>query len=187
METKGEVHDRRVRKTRNRLRNALITLIREKDFDSITITDISERADVNRATFYVHYQDKEQVLEEIVDTYLSGLLEMFSVENTIDSFSYILEHANLVKALLSNKQIKDLFRKKMSLVLKRVYSERITLLTDNDERMSSEDEIYNTYAGSAILGMIEYWHKDDFRLSPAYMAGQLEAIAYQRPHRFLIR
>ncbi len=58
--------DRRVRRTRENLKKALIDLIHEKDFESITILDLSERADVNRGTFYHHYFDKIDLLEKII-------------------------------------------------------------------------------------------------------------------------
>ena len=54
--------DRRVRRSRERLRRALIELVMEQPFDAIRITDILERADVGRATFYAHYRDKDDLL-----------------------------------------------------------------------------------------------------------------------------
>jgi len=171
--------------TRSRIKQALISLIGETNYAGITITDISERANVNRATFYAHYRDKDQVLDEIVSMFLDGLMDKFDTPRTTDIFTHILEHVSLMKALLSDKHLKDRFHKQMSQALKRAYSERLTLLTANDEKMSSETEVYNTYAGSATLGMIEFWYKDDFRLSPAYMAEQITGIAAQRPHRYL--
>lgn len=54
--------DRRVRRTRERLRDALISLCREKPYGEVRIADLLERADVGRATFYAHYRDKEDLL-----------------------------------------------------------------------------------------------------------------------------
>jgi AcrR family transcriptional regulator len=51
----GLLMDRRKRKTRIAIQKACIELIQEKDFDTITISDIAERADINRATFYLHF------------------------------------------------------------------------------------------------------------------------------------
>jgi AcrR family transcriptional regulator len=53
--------DRRVRRTRDLLQKALLSLIKEKGYDSITIRDILERADVGRSTFYMHYRDKDDL------------------------------------------------------------------------------------------------------------------------------
>ena len=54
--------DRRIRRTRNQLGQALRELIIEKSYEAITIQDIADRADVNRATFYLHYGTKEELL-----------------------------------------------------------------------------------------------------------------------------
>ena len=54
--------DRRVRKTRHVLREALASLIAEKPYDSIVIKEILERANVGRSTFYTHFQDKDDLL-----------------------------------------------------------------------------------------------------------------------------
>ena len=54
--------DRRVQRTRQLLSSALLKLIEERGYDSLTVNDITEQANVGRATFYLHYQDKEQLL-----------------------------------------------------------------------------------------------------------------------------
>ena len=54
--------DRRVRRTRQLLRGALLSLIQEKGYERITVQDILERADVGRSTFYAHYRDKDDLL-----------------------------------------------------------------------------------------------------------------------------
>lgn len=54
--------DPRVRRTRERLREALVSLSRERPYDQIRVADLLARADVGRATFYAHYRDKEDLL-----------------------------------------------------------------------------------------------------------------------------
>ena len=54
--------DPRVVRTRQMLRDALVSLIAEKGFDALTVQDIADRATLNRATFYLHYQDKHELL-----------------------------------------------------------------------------------------------------------------------------
>jgi AcrR family transcriptional regulator len=61
---KTEKSDRRVQRTRSALRNALAGLIREKGYSSVTVEEITQRAGVGRATFYLHYRDKEDLLLE---------------------------------------------------------------------------------------------------------------------------
>jgi AcrR family transcriptional regulator len=61
------VKDRRVRKSQRALREAFISLVLERGYDSVTIEDIAERADVARATFYAHFEDKEQLLTSLFE------------------------------------------------------------------------------------------------------------------------
>src|SRR5512138_500847 len=56
--------DRRIQRTRQSLRAALFDLMKAKSYDAISIEEITERANVGRATFYLHYKDKEDLLLE---------------------------------------------------------------------------------------------------------------------------
>ncbi len=63
----GEVGDRRVRRTRDALRRALVELILENGFEATTVSQITERAQVGRSTFYAHYADKEDLLQGSIE------------------------------------------------------------------------------------------------------------------------
>lgn len=63
--------DRRVQRTRQLLRDALMELIVEKGFDAVQIQDITDRANVARTTFYLHYKDKDELLA-------SGMADIYS-------------------------------------------------------------------------------------------------------------
>jgi AcrR family transcriptional regulator len=67
--------DPRVKRTRKLLQQAFAQLMSEKDFQSITVQDIAERAEVNRATFYAHFEDKYALLNYSVREALQDLLE----------------------------------------------------------------------------------------------------------------
>lgn len=66
--------DQRVQKTRKALHVSLIALIQEKGYDSVTVKDIVEHADVGRSTFYSHYLDKEHLLQGGLDDFGKHLL-----------------------------------------------------------------------------------------------------------------
>jgi AcrR family transcriptional regulator len=60
--------DRRIQRTKTALRNALVELIEEKGYDAVSVEEITQRANLGRATFYLHYKDKEDLLlEEFID------------------------------------------------------------------------------------------------------------------------
>lgn len=65
--------DRRVGRTKRRLKEALLTLIRERGYDGITVEELTERADIGRSTFYSHYTSKEGLLFDGFDVWLRSL------------------------------------------------------------------------------------------------------------------
>lgn len=69
--------DRRVRRTKASLRAAIVALSLEKGFHAVTGDDIAERADVTRASFYKHYDNKEHLLADAVDDFADEVLDTF--------------------------------------------------------------------------------------------------------------
>lgn len=67
--------DRRVRRTRRLLKEALLELLAERDYDAITVQEIADRADVGRSTFYAHFESKEDLLFAGVDRHLMAFVE----------------------------------------------------------------------------------------------------------------
>src|SRR5690349_18531587 len=63
----GNGLDRRVRRTREAIHQALMALMLEKGYDAVTVSEIIERADIGRSTFYAHYTDKRDVLFASLD------------------------------------------------------------------------------------------------------------------------
>lgn len=61
------------RRSRRMIRVAFESLIREREFSKITVTDIVERADLNRSTFYAHYPDIYGIVEEIYGSFADSL------------------------------------------------------------------------------------------------------------------
>ena len=68
--------DRRVVRTRKLLREALHSLIREKNYDDIVVKEILDRADVGRSAFYAHFRDKDELLSSSIEDLLANLQEI---------------------------------------------------------------------------------------------------------------
>jgi AcrR family transcriptional regulator len=79
LDSECERLDPRIRRTRQLLRDALRRLLEQKEFDKITIQDITEAATLNRATFYAHYPDKFRLLEELIRASFLQLLAQRNV------------------------------------------------------------------------------------------------------------
>ena len=70
--------DKRIRRTKKLLRQALTRLMQQKDFQSITVTDVVREADINRGTFYAHYRDVYDLREKIEAEMIEDLREQIS-------------------------------------------------------------------------------------------------------------
>ena len=80
-------NDERVIKTKKLIKTALSELIQEKGFDHVSITDLTQRANINRGTFYLHYQDKYDLLEKFENEVLDDINT--NAENHIKSIKDI--------------------------------------------------------------------------------------------------
>ena len=76
--------DRRVRKTRRVLRQCLTTLLKEKKIQEITVREIAEMADINRGTFYLHYKDVYDLMEQIENELMAELEEVLNHHSVQD-------------------------------------------------------------------------------------------------------
>jgi len=106
-----EVQDRRVRRTQQLLAKALIDLTLEKGYEAVTIRDITERADIGYATFFRHYRDKDDLLNDVINVVLNELLDLLcpgDIEpQTVGTllFRYVQQHSEVIRVLLASRQL----------------------------------------------------------------------------------
>lgn len=87
--------DKRIIKTKNAIKTAFMMLMLEKDMNKITVSDIAERALVNRSTFYLHYGDVPSVMSEIendITSQIKTCIQQFDVENVYESTYALLNN-----------------------------------------------------------------------------------------------
>lgn len=86
-------NDRRIRYTRYALQNALIVCMQQKPFNRITVREICETADINRSTFYMHYKDIYELLDEIEEQVYQEIDAIFSKESpSIHNMEQLLDY-----------------------------------------------------------------------------------------------
>src|SRR5687767_9297031 len=83
--------DRRIAKSQIAIKKAVTELMSEKSFDDITIQDIADRADVNRGTIYLHYTDKYDLLDKMIEEHILNLRELCksAIEMTFQEGNYV--------------------------------------------------------------------------------------------------
>lgn len=105
--------DRRIRKTKDQLRQALITLLLKKDLQDITISELTELADINRGTFYLHYRDVtelfRQIEDEVTEEFSRSIAKYKSHSALLripvlgDLFRYVAMNGDVCRALLRSR------------------------------------------------------------------------------------
>lgn len=112
---------KRQTQTKLKLKNAFTSLLKEKNFENISISDITRRANINRGTFYLHYTDKYDMVEQLKEQTLADLdsiLNDCDIETNIhhvliETFSYLQHHFDFIEVISNTsfvnfpKTIKD--------------------------------------------------------------------------------
>ena len=100
--------DRRIIRTRLALHQALSELVREKGYADVTVEEITTRANLGRTTFYLHYQDKEDILLEGLEEHLSALVDEITKRPLV--FWLRDTNENLIKSIfITVKENEDIF------------------------------------------------------------------------------
>ncbi|HBI04816.1 MAG TPA: TetR/AcrR family transcriptional regulator, partial [Paenibacillaceae bacterium] len=164
MSHKELVQDKRIKRTKKLLKDSLLVLLEIKSLKEITITDIVQKAEVNRGTFYKHYQYKEDLLEELIDDVLYDLtqsyqepyrnLETFDIKNLTASAIKIFQHVYLYKKfyeIIIKYNVLPGYQEKICNVIKKL---TIQDFLDYRENNHINTDMYASYHAYAILGMI---------------------------------
>jgi AcrR family transcriptional regulator len=157
--------DPRVVRTRQMLRDALTKLILDRGYDSITIQDITDTAGLRRATFYLHYKDKDELLTTMLrdsfDALVSEMealhIQICTLESEYIEFSTILRHAEqnaaLYRSILLGQGAASILR------FVREYLIATALQHFNNMNLKSEMplEMLATYMATLKLNMVTWW------------------------------
>ncbi|MEC0239767.1 TetR/AcrR family transcriptional regulator [Paenibacillus dokdonensis] len=166
--------DLRVLRTRQSIRMAFYELIQEEGYEAITIQDIADRAMINRNTFYLHYQNKPDLLDTCMNELLSELKEAvvlcpismnpFSISILETVMQTVLEHISrnitFYYAMLIEENRIYQFRSKMENIIKDKLNEGWNPALGNSPLAISK-ELLLEYLVSAFMGIVIWWIKND--------------------------
>ena len=203
-----EQKDLRIRRTHHFLQTAMIELITEKGFDTITVGEIAERAMINRATFYRHYQDKYDLVAKILEDTIDELAENMKpfhkdirqreTENPLEVwtqfFEHVAQHGRLYRAMLGQHG--------SPWFAARMREHTIKLMLESERRWKHQvqpsqpvdpampQELPAMQLSHVLIGTIIWWLESDKSYTPRHMAtwfhrfafyGYLSALGYEAP------
>lgn len=163
--------DRRIVRTRRALTKALIELTIERGYESVTIRDITERAQVGYATFFRHYSAKEALLTDVLETFLEELGELVVQSAATDPettgrivFEHAARHRDLYLLLLRSRGSTDLLDR-----VHEVYNEAVTQMAEPVPDTPVPLEIAANHIIASFISLIAWWLENDNPYSPAQM------------------
>jgi len=191
MQDEKDSTDRRVQRTRQLIRDALMTLILEKGYEKVTIQDIIDRANVGRSTFYAHYRDKEDLLlrgvaeiayaeesdqtitvnmERLRQAGLSGGL------STLPMFSHVKENELLHKAMFGKNNENSILDKGTKYLFANLQAQ-LSLLIEPGIAPSVPLPVLALYLTGGLMALAKWWLDEDLQHSPQEMDELFQKIA----------
>jgi len=172
--------DRRIAKSQVAIKNAVTELMSEKSFDDITIQDIADKADVNRGTIYLHYTDKYDLLDKMIEEHIDNLRElcqsaseMIFKEGNYVWFEYFERNYLFFSTMLASKGAPYFRCRFLDLVIEEYKAEVDTTVGKNQ---GLDVEVILQFFGSAIVGAVEWWFKNGMPLPARVMAEQTGSL-----------
>lgn len=175
--------DRRIIKSQEAIKKAFIELMTEKNVDQISIQEISDRANVSRRTIYLHYMDKFDLLDKLIEEHIYELRKLceLAVNNTDYNdtvllwFEYFENHYLFFSTMLASKGGPFFRSRFLEFVLQELKNEENITEGGSQELNDSEDVIIQFY-GAAIVGVVEWWFKNGKPHPPHFMAQRVRTL-----------
>lgn len=200
-EPEEKTMDRRARRTRRQLKEALFALILEKGYDAVTIEDITGRADLGRTTFYLHYKDKEDLLVESIDNIATDLiahlpLQAWNVaappsldgrvmDAILATFQHAADNAQFYRVILrgegarkANRRIHAIIRQKAT----ELVNERTKEGTLHPQVPM---DVFANYLAGALMAIITWWLEEDIPYPPEEIAEMFRMMFFQGGRKVL--
>jgi len=186
MNNEDNTTDLRVKRTDMLILNALIELTIQKGFSAITVSDITNYAGINRATFYRHYNDKFDLLSkytqhvyELLDTseeiknQESPMLDDHKIpKKLVNIFEHVRENAKFYKVMLGRKGDPVFTEKIRQYIQKRI----LRTLPKHLQTDEMSLDLYVHYSSSASLGAVVWWLEHEMPYSSEQMITILQQL-----------
>lgn len=164
-------------RTQEAIKKALLELMSEKKFDNITIQDIADRANINRATVYLHYLDKFDLLDKMIEEHIVNMSTICETEADLDWFEstvhcieYLEENYLFFSTMLASEGA-SFFRNQFVEHNIKEFKKDIDITKGKNKGHS--EEIVAEFVANAYVGVVEWWIKNEMPYSSREMAEKL--------------
>lgn len=152
--------DRRVQRTRRSLRDALISLLVEHGWDGINIQNLCERADVGRSTFYIHFQNKEELLVSGFNDLRAGLRAQAAEKNLGSSGSLVFVRGLIEHVYEQRTLFRAIIGRRSGHVVQKRFREMVNLLVEEEVSLAVagwQRDAGARYVAGALVELLAWW------------------------------
>jgi AcrR family transcriptional regulator len=167
----------RSQRTRSALCAAALQLVLEKGVEQVTVRDISERAGIDRSTFYLHFNDKRAVLEASQRQLMDELVAHGGPRDTVGArvlaaFRHMAEHAVAYRVLLASAdpEVDRRLHAYLAEHVTRVYHEHVRVAGTAPPPGDLQVELFAQYVAGGLRAMAKWWLEQGMPCSPEEMA-----------------
>jgi AcrR family transcriptional regulator len=181
--------DRRIERTQHLIRGALIALIKEKGFEALTVQEIIDRANVGRATFYAHFDNKDDLLasgfEDLRTSLTARQREAFSRGRTLEDrvfgfseevFAHTNEYRDVFRVMAGKRSGAAVQRLLHKLLVDLIRDDVKGAVARRDNRAVPPEALVQFIAG-ALFGLLMWWMDGKTRLSIAEVNALFRTLA----------
>ncbi len=184
--------DRRIQKTKKAIKTAYMELLIEKNTAKITIAEISRKADIDRKTFYLHYESTESIIKEITEEKMNDFLVILEkngfferpydthiyfqsmnqlLEQDIEIFQHIVKHPDF-----------NYFWQQIETVMVQTLTTHLSEIVNLNKE---EITIYTIFLGAGINDVYTKWLKNEIPVSLDELGHIVNNVAYYGAQKFL--
>ena len=176
--------DRRVRKTRRQLRECLITLLKEKKVQDITVRELTDMEDLNRGTFYLHYKDVFDLLEKTEAELQEDFNQLVCKHDAVDLkqrpsvifneiYSLVYDNADLIEILLGENGDLNFVNRLKQLIREKCLKDWMEVFRSGN---AAAFDAFFSFIVSGCIGLVQYWLQTGLKETPEQMAKLTEHI-----------
>jgi AcrR family transcriptional regulator len=173
--------DRRIQRTQRALMDALVTLALEKGYESISIRDITERANVSYSTFFRHYGEKDDLLEELLKSVANDLIRLINHNPNKSKesegwliFQHVADNQAFFRVLFSSQGTSRVMRN----IQEQIAAEIIRTNSIPEDKIIPP-EIAANHLVVSILALIRWWLEHDMPYNSERMAAIYSRLIFQ--------
>lgn len=181
--------DRRIQKTRKQLRDSMMELILDRGYDDISIQDVTDRANLGRATFYLHYREKDELYADVIrsmaEEYFASLpkpdpkkVQLFNAQHLKQLFNFVENHYDFYRIIIIGRGAMLTFMVLTDIAKEYILKLAKTYSPDFEEIIGIPSDFWLNFNASTLMSTIFWWLENNMPYSADEMARMYEKMSF---------